>query len=357
MDRGIMNHHSFASSVALEKKSTPAVSVIVPNYNHARFLRQRLDSILNQTFQDFELILLDDCSTDDSVAVLREYASHSRVSHFLVNSVNSGSPFAQWSRGLRLALGEYVWIAESDDVAEVTFLEKLLPPLRAQTDVAISAAACRVIDGTGTVITAYSLHDSNPSLFQGMSGPVTLTGRHFIRDCMQWGSGLTNASGLLVRRSVLSSIELPVKMRYCGDTITWLRALERAKLAYSPEYLNLWRSHDSTTRALNTTGEGEFYINTVKNRDYLAEMILIYIETERILGKSWDPGPLRFAMKRWKAINEGLIRWFPPHIGLWLRIRAITQSLRVYGWPSRLQVARRLLLEAFSVSNERRYDA
>ena len=50
--------------------ATPKVSVIVPNYNHARFLPKRIDSILGQSFQDFELILLDDCSTDDSRSIL-----------------------------------------------------------------------------------------------------------------------------------------------------------------------------------------------------------------------------------------------------------------------------------------------
>ena len=96
----------------------PRVSVIVPSYNHARFLRQRIESILGQSFRDFELILLDDCSTDDSVSILREYESHARLSALVVNAQNSGSPMAQWKRGLDLAAGELIWIAESDDWAE-----------------------------------------------------------------------------------------------------------------------------------------------------------------------------------------------------------------------------------------------
>ncbi len=81
----------------------PTVSVIVPNYNHARFLRQRIDTILAQTFQDFELILLDDCSTDESRTILREYTSDKRV-RLEFNEVNSGSPFKQWKKGLEMAL-------------------------------------------------------------------------------------------------------------------------------------------------------------------------------------------------------------------------------------------------------------
>ena len=80
----------------------PAVSVIVPNFNHAPYLAQRIDSILAQTFADFELILLDDCSTDSSREVIERYREHPKVAHIVVNERNSGSTFAQWRRGLAL---------------------------------------------------------------------------------------------------------------------------------------------------------------------------------------------------------------------------------------------------------------
>ena len=102
------------------------VSVIVPNYCHAPYLRERIDSILNQTYQDFELILLDDCSTDNSREVLESYRNREHVSHILINEQNTGNTFLQWEKGLLLTKGEYVWIAESDDVAEPRFLETLL---------------------------------------------------------------------------------------------------------------------------------------------------------------------------------------------------------------------------------------
>ena len=95
----------------------PTVSVIVPNYNHARYLRQRIESVLGQTYQDFEVILLDDCSTDESRSVLGEYAKDPRV-RIEFNEKNSGSTFKQWNKGVRLARGEYIWIAESDDYAD-----------------------------------------------------------------------------------------------------------------------------------------------------------------------------------------------------------------------------------------------
>src|ERR1017187_1910144 len=108
----------------------PTVSVIIPNYNHARFLRRRIDSVLQQTFQDFEVILLDDCSTDDSRSILSKYADDPRV-RIEFNEKNSGSPFKQWNKGVRLAQGSYVWIAESDDYAAERLLERLVAVLDA----------------------------------------------------------------------------------------------------------------------------------------------------------------------------------------------------------------------------------
>jgi glycosyltransferase involved in cell wall biosynthesis len=76
----------------------PKVSVIIPNYNHARYLRGRIESVLRQTYRDFEVILLDDCSTDDSRSILGEYVKDPRV-RIDFNEVNSGSTFKQWNKG------------------------------------------------------------------------------------------------------------------------------------------------------------------------------------------------------------------------------------------------------------------
>src|SRR6187431_17527 len=96
----------------------PKVSVIIPNYNHADFLMQRIVSILNQTYQDFELIILDDCSSDKSREIIEHYRTHPKVSHIVYNAENSGSTFKQWKLGLDYAKGDWIWIAESDDYCE-----------------------------------------------------------------------------------------------------------------------------------------------------------------------------------------------------------------------------------------------
>ena len=104
------------------------VSVIVPNYCHSQYLDERILSILNQTYQDFELIILDDCSPDNGASkeVIERYRNNPHVSHIVYNKVNSGSPFKQWHKGFELAEGKYIWIAESDDKCDNRLLEILV---------------------------------------------------------------------------------------------------------------------------------------------------------------------------------------------------------------------------------------
>ncbi|MDE6180708.1 MAG: glycosyltransferase, partial [Phocaeicola sp.] len=108
----------------MRKEHIPTISVIVPNYNYACYLKERINSILQQTYTDYELILLDDASTDGSVKILEEYRTNPHVSHIVINKENTRSPFIQWMKGIRLARGKYIWIAEADDSAKPDFLEQ-----------------------------------------------------------------------------------------------------------------------------------------------------------------------------------------------------------------------------------------
>lgn len=109
----------------------PKVSVIIPNYNHALYLDERIQSILNQSYDNFEIIILDDMSKDNSREVIEKYRECPKISHILYNETNSGSTFRQWKKGITLAKGEFIWIAESDDYCEPSLLEALVKQIQA----------------------------------------------------------------------------------------------------------------------------------------------------------------------------------------------------------------------------------
>jgi len=96
----------------------PTVSVIIPNYNYESYLKQRIETVLNQTYQNFEVIILDDHSSDNSRDIIETFRQNEKVTHIVYNQINSGSPFIQWVKGIELAIGKYIWIAESDDYSD-----------------------------------------------------------------------------------------------------------------------------------------------------------------------------------------------------------------------------------------------
>ena len=129
--------------------SNPLVSVIIPNYNHARYLEQRLDSVLNQTYQNFEVIILDDHSTDNSLEVINRYKDNPHIKQIVVNETNSGSTFKQWDKGIHLATGDIIWIAESDDYCELNLLDELVRIYTSKPDMAYVYTTSIMVDENG----------------------------------------------------------------------------------------------------------------------------------------------------------------------------------------------------------------
>ena len=104
----------------------PAITVIIPMYNAEKYIGECLDSILNQTFQDFEVIVIDDCSTDNSRAVVEDYAEKFGGRLKLERTLkNSGSGAFPRDKGVKLSRGEYLLIVDNDDAITPTALEEL----------------------------------------------------------------------------------------------------------------------------------------------------------------------------------------------------------------------------------------
>src|SRR5690606_38859485 len=129
---------------------SPLVSIIIPNYNHAKFLRERIDSVLNQNYIHFEVIILDDASTDKSLRIIEEYKNFDRVRVF-VNENNSGSTFKQWNKGIEHAIGEYIWIAESDDISDLNFLKRIIEEFSKNESASLVFSASYTIDNLSSV--------------------------------------------------------------------------------------------------------------------------------------------------------------------------------------------------------------
>ena len=219
----------------------PRVSVIVPVYNHAPFLQQRMDSIFGQSFQDFELILLDDGSTDGCREMIASYHDHPKVSHIVCNEKNSGSAFKQWGKGVDLAQGEWLWIAESDDWAEPDFLERM-----------VSAADRHPNCVLVSSIPQYVFPDGHTwSRPVGKDEDRLSHGKDFVRQNLLTGNRFSNVSALLLRREAVEKTDFSriATMRLCGDWMLYVKLCELGDVLEVNKTLSHFRQHPDSTSA------------------------------------------------------------------------------------------------------------
>jgi len=226
----------------------PKVSVIVPNYNHARFLEQRLESIFNQTYQDFEVIFLDDASSDNSLDVFRKFADEPRVTTVL-NEKNSGSPFKQWNKGISLAQGEYIWIAESDDYAHPGLLEKLVDVLDDNPNVGVAYCQSWIVNENNEKI-CLSSNWIGKSDKQRWDHSFINSGVDECKKYLSFENTIHNASAVVFRTKIGHRLVIADEtMKLCGDWCFWIDKLIPSALAYIHEPLNYFRHHSQTVRS------------------------------------------------------------------------------------------------------------
>lgn len=224
-----------------------SVSVIIPNYNHAEYLPQRIESILNQTRLPDEIFFLDDASEDDSVAIAKRYAAKSPIPFTIVkNEVNSGSTFKQWLKGFSLVTGDLVWIAESDDWCETDFLERLIPEFYDE-DVKLAFCQSAIAGATGEIYAPdYTGYTDEISRTRWLSH-YSISSAKEIAVALSQKNTIPNASAVLFRSPELREVTLSLlKYRLCGDWWFYLWRIQDGKISFIPKSLNYHRRHPKT---------------------------------------------------------------------------------------------------------------
>lgn len=226
------------------------ITVLVPNYNHAIFLDQRINSILSQTLIPNEILILDDSSTDNSLQILTDFKKLFPQLNIISNIINSGSTFAQWNKGVDLAQGEYVWIAESDDAAAPKLLEVLSQKMNSDPEIVLAYCQSYRMNSKSEVNGSWHefTEDLDPDgLFYT---DFVMNGKEYIRNFLLHRNTIPNASAVLFRKSVFDKIGgAPIQLKTNGDWLTWLKMLCYGKVAYISEPLNYFRKHDKSVIA------------------------------------------------------------------------------------------------------------
>lgn len=222
----------------LECQPKPLVSVIVPNYCHSAYLSERIDCILNQTFQNFEVILLDDCSTDGSSELLLSYKKHPKVAHVILNDRNSGNTFLQWEKGISVAKGKYIWIAESDDYADEEFLEAVMAVFSLHEDCVMVRTGSYQVNERGRVLVRdWDIWKEDETMHYYL-------GSKYIRHNLLHFNFLYNASMIVFRKDAFTSLDKCYQsLRYTGDWLCWIELLSRGNVCEYRRKLNYFRQH------------------------------------------------------------------------------------------------------------------
>lgn len=245
--------------------NNPKISVIIPNFRHALFLDERIASVLNQTYDNFEIIILDDKSPDNSVEVINKYRSNPRVSHIVVNEENSGSTFKQWANGFKLSQGDFIWIAESDDVADRHLLEYLVNGIKSNNNIVLAFTNTHTIDVDGNLLgRAYST--------KYWDTDFCMNGRAFVKKHLLARNCIPNASAAIFKKSVLENIE-PSEynvFKASGDRKFWALVALNGNVFYSHHACNMFRQHNqkvtpgAMAQGLNEIEDFNIYNDIIK---------------------------------------------------------------------------------------------
>ena len=281
------------------KNQASLISVIVPNYNHENYLLQRLESIFNQTYSNFEVIILDDKSTDNSKEIISQYSEHNKVSHCLFNETNSGSTFKQWNKGIGLAKGDFIWIAETDDFCETNFLETLIQPLIDNDCVALSYCQSYRTNNNNVVTGNWVTHTSN---FQHnpLKDDFIMEGNTFIERYLIHKNIIPNVSAVLIRRKDIQRImPLIIKpfMKYNADWIYYFQIIYNKDVAFIAKPLNYFRYHE--TSVIAKAQEESSLLRILKDEFKTRVFIYIFLKVNKLKN-------IKSIAKQYKIGNEKL---------------------------------------------------
>jgi glycosyltransferase involved in cell wall biosynthesis len=199
----------------------PAISVIMPVYNVELFVTEAIDSILNQTFSDFEFIIINDGSTDNTAKIILSY-NDPRI--FFINNSDNRKKIACLNEGLRIAMGDFITLMDGDDIAERTRLQKLYNFLLDNEEIGVCGTWFESFGDYSQIHKFPLTHDEIYfGLFNGC--PITIP---------------------LIRKSILVKNNINFDPNFFSeDSYLWIRLSDLTRLANIPEVLYKYRVHSN----------------------------------------------------------------------------------------------------------------
>lgn len=215
-------------------RNNPKISVCIPTYNYGQYLPDAIESVLAQSFRNYELIVVDNCSTDNTGEITQKYLKDDPRIRFIRNEANLGMA-GNWNRCLSHATGEYVKILCADDVLAPTCLEKSVGLLEDNPEIALVSCARLLVDKDLTPVTTLS-YSSRPELIEGHA---------VIQKCLIHYMNFVGEPTAVLFRKRHAARGFNTHYRQLLDLEMWFHLLEQGKFAYLDEPLCSFRTHSN----------------------------------------------------------------------------------------------------------------
>lgn len=256
-----------------KKKNNISISVIIPNYNYAKFLYQRFYSVLSQTEKLSEIIILDDYSTDNSRDIIDEICE--KIINFvpirkIYNNKNSGIAFKQWSKGLEYAKSDYIWIAEADDYCSKNFLKQVLKPIKKEKDIVISYSDTSFINQDGNIILKSVKKQIDLLNTNHWNHNYINDGTKEVNNYSYLNCTIANVSSIIFKNGDYHDIfQKACDYHQAGDWYFYVNLMIKGKIAYTKKRLNFYRIH------------GNNITSTTSKRKHMDEILKMYQYLEK----------------------------------------------------------------------------
>lgn len=271
-------------------KNIKKVSVIVPNYNYAEYLKRRILSIVRQTYPIYEMIILDDASKDDSKVMIKKMVAEAKRINpdlkikMIWNEKNSGKVISQWIKGVEAASGDYVWIAEADDISRKDFLAEMMKGFEKDGDVRLAYSESAIINKYGIVILPNFRRSRDKEKTGHFNNSYIKQGKKEIEEILAIRCTIPNVSAVVFQNTpeFLKCLKLAEKFRQVGDWYLYVKILENGKIFYNHRVLNLFRVHkkSATLRSNEHIEEIEKMHEYFRKNYELDQTILEWMDAE-----------------------------------------------------------------------------
>jgi len=211
----------------------PKVSICIPNYNYGRFIGDAIQSALEQTYKNFELVIVDNCSTDNSEEVIKSF-SDPRIRFYKNDRTIHG--VRNWNRCLSLARGKYITLLHADDKITPNSIEKRVEILDRNPTVGLVYASCIYIDGEGAVTREFHPYDRDYIVIRGEDEFKRLVLDNHIPT-----------PTIMVRKECYEALgDFSAEYTYCPDWGMWLRITLNYDVSFISEPLGYSRTHGAS---------------------------------------------------------------------------------------------------------------